>query len=91
MSQDSREQFEAAYIAELMRVGWEEEFAKMTLERGSDGKYRSIKTDGAWWGWQASRAAVVVELPKPVSGGFGLLPDDEVCDAIKAAGVKVAP
>jgi hypothetical protein len=33
------------------------------LERGSNGQYRSLQVNGAWWGWQASRESLVVELP----------------------------
>lgn len=63
MEQDKmREEFEAAYMASFvgedssqLRAAW--------LERGSDGEYRSYQARGAWWAWQASREAVVVELP----------------------------
>lgn len=33
------------------------------LECGSNGQYRSLQVNGAWWGWQASRESLVIELP----------------------------
>lgn len=30
---------------------------------GCDGKYQGIACEGAWQGWQASRAAICVEFP----------------------------
>lgn len=57
-----REEFEAALLSEkcascdeLVKADW--------IARGSDGEYRSYFVRGAWWSWQASRAALVVELP----------------------------
>jgi hypothetical protein len=51
----------------------------------------SVARGAAWEAWQASRAAVVVELPDPNevhdSGDFAC----DVIDALEAAGVKVAP
>lgn len=66
--------------------------------------YLSPYANGAWDGWQASREAVVVELPPKISahntseGGF-VRPEaehyDEAIDdcraAIEAQGLKVAP
>lgn len=57
-----REIFEAAYMRDL--VGSSTEDAPLWLERGSDGEYRSFQARGAWWAWQASRAAIEVELPE---------------------------
>lgn len=50
--------------------------------------------DIIWLGWKASRAELVIELPKTTQAGG---PDDEiywpaeVCAAIEAAGVRVKP
>lgn len=47
-------------------------------------------TAGAWDGWQASRAALVIELPQE-DGMDGHLWAPDVVAAIEAAGVKVKP
>lgn len=61
MSDKMREEFEAAYVRDL--VGSSTEDASSWLERGSDGEYRSYQARGAWWAWQASRKSLVIELP----------------------------
>lgn len=88
---------------EKMREGFEEEYmidiCERTasapdpgwLERGSDGEYRSYRAQGAWWGWQASREALVIELPSadglsPQSAEYGAIWDCR--EAIEAAGAK---
>jgi hypothetical protein len=54
----------------------------------------AIVLSSAWPAWQASRAALVIELPEPDSsyenGGY-LLPKDKVIESITAAGLKVRP
>lgn len=98
-----REQFEAAIVAMKMATGMPEDDAKSFLEVGSN-SYISVYTKAAWWAWQASREAVVVELPPKISahntteGGF-VRPEaqhyDEAIDdcraAIEVQGLKVAP
>lgn len=100
-----REQFEAAYMRDL--VGNSLSAACDWLERGSDGEYRSFQARGAWWSWQASREAVVVELPSrphaseeeqermtdyEIGLGHGGCEEwDKIRDKIKAQGLKVAP
>lgn len=76
----ARAEFEAAYMREL--VGDSSAGADMWLERGSDGEYRSYRARGAWWGWQASRASVVVELPQVVAfeGAYDSLRSHEYSD-----------
>lgn len=51
-----REEFELAMIRHLAADGFSEDSAPLMLERGSDGKYRSTRVNGAYWGWMASRA-----------------------------------
>lgn len=55
-----REEFEKAYMAsmntDLPPSVW--------LERRANGSYASVSTNAAWWGWQVSRVAIDVELPK---------------------------
>ena len=56
-----REQFEAAYATEsTIRNG---RFYPEVLTRGDDGDYIIPSVQSAWWGWRASREAVVVDLP----------------------------
>jgi hypothetical protein len=49
-----REEFEAWGLENHFEVG----------HKSADGRYIGPATDIAWTAWQASRAAVVVELPK---------------------------
>lgn len=56
-----RAEFEAAYMRDL--TGSSAEDPAVWLERGSDGEYRSYQARGAWWGWQASRRELVIQLP----------------------------
>lgn len=59
-----REQFESALVSMHMATGMPENDARSFLEVGSNG-YRSVFTKAAWWAWQASREAIVIELPEP--------------------------
>lgn len=99
MSDLMREQFEAAIVAMHAGTGMPQEDALTFLEVGSNG-YTSVYTKAAWWAWQASREAVVVELPErapnddpycgePWDCGYNLALD-ESREAIKAQGLKVA-
>lgn len=60
-----------------------------------DGEYELPGLEGAWWGWQASREAVVVTLPRITGHEYDPLADAEYregCrEAIEAQGLKVAP
>ena len=55
--------------------------------------------ESAWRGWQASRAALVIELPEQISKGYGYSEGDEYYNLalkrcrsqIEAAGVRVKP
>lgn len=97
-----REQFEAAFIEKcaadlngkvpgitreaaikFIRCNW--------LARSGD-DYELPVPNGAWWSWQASREAVVVELPAEWRTTVGtMLPPPAVRKAIEAQGLKVAP
>lgn len=80
-----REQFEAAVL---------NEYPNQNMGKFATGEYQSTTIEHCWWAWQASRAAVVVNLPKTIHAGG---PDDDIYwpqdvrAAIEAAGVKVAP
>lgn len=85
-----REQFEQ-HITELCD-GFEQ--AKSALERWEDG-YRSEEAQREWGTWQASRAALVVDLDRAreaaehdYAGNEGLVLF-ECIEALEAAGVKV--
>ncbi|HEN8710613.1 TPA: hypothetical protein U8203_000256 [Pseudomonas putida] len=57
-----REQFEAAYTAYCEKLGWKTYTAFHMLSE----VYVRESTELSWQMWQASREAVVVELPKVV-------------------------
>lgn len=94
-----REEFEAAYLADItartastVDDGW--------LERNSNGDYRSYRAAGAWWGWQASRESLVIELPKRCDkmDGIAVYAEEgdfyhrhDIRELIEAAGLKVKP
>ena len=65
-------------------------------EKYSNGDYRNQHVQRYWLGWQASREAVVVVLPKQYGIG-GMASDyrdqgiEECRDAIRAQGLRVAP
>lgn len=69
---------------------------RQQLERDEFGAYKNPIYRDFWTGWQASREAVVVELPQTEyfgdswSGGWAITREN-VVDAIEAQGLKVAP
>ena len=97
MSNDkSREQFEA----------WVKDcYPNQSLERFNplhgvtEGEYTGFTVQHCWIAWQASRSALVIELPRPYEsappyacyeGGWNEMRGESV-DAIEAAGLKVKP
>lgn len=92
-----REQFEAAVIKRMKESGFlEVEIRVECLGRSGDG-YADGSVDAYWHFWQESRAALVVDLPRwnaaHMHGSADVWTEDEVRDALEAAGVnvKVAP
>lgn len=88
-----REQFEAKYpipagVAWKEAIGMYEVVDIWKLDQAiTIGKYNWL-----WEGWQASREAVVVHLPQPFVGDdFTMYDGKEICAAIEAQGLKVAP
>lgn len=81
-----REEFEEAFLA---KFGW-----RPSRMHGSD-DYVEASANLAWWFWQASRAALVVELPETsLTGSIGVAHKavTKRCrEAIEAAGVRVRP
>ncbi|MGY3014706.1 hypothetical protein ACVWZ5_000211 [Pseudomonas sp. TE6283] len=92
-----REQFEAQFVEEYVRVLGEgsRELAAHTLAANPP------LVSMSWWAWQASREAVVVELPDAIAGArryqhaesaFAHKEGIDECRAsIEAQGLKVAP
>lgn len=80
----SREQFEAWHRSVVE--------GEPPHEKYNSGDYRNQHVQRYWLGWQASREAVVVELPKEWVTNVGtMLPTPGVRRAIEAQGLKVAP
>ncbi|MFJ2526228.1 hypothetical protein ACIOWB_24190 [Pseudomonas capeferrum] len=80
----SREQFEAWHRSVVD--------GEPPHEKYSNGDYRNQHVQRYWLGWQASREAVVVELPAEWVTNVGeMLPPPAVRRAIEAQGLKVAP
>ncbi|MBX9031220.1 hypothetical protein HCH06_17820 [Enterobacter ludwigii] len=79
---ESRKQFEEWRISDS---------PTSNLYRDSHGQYAEIGTWIAWKAWQASRAAIEIELPEPYDDGHGnlWLPQDNTTANIRAAGIKV--
>lgn len=76
-SEKMREEFESAVkrdwpSARLLRIN--------QVGSQADGFYRDDRIQHAWWGWQASRAAVVVELPEP----YAVIGDYAACGGGRA-------
>jgi hypothetical protein len=82
-----REEFEVAVAAYLESTG---QVAR--LDRFPDGRYEYVDISSAWWAWQASRAAIEVEITgydsllRALYDGVDI---NDVVEAIKAQGLKV--
>lgn len=89
MTDKMRQEFEAAINKNQVDGG----FGPANLERcGLDDRYVLVEVAGAWWGWQASRAALVVELPAGIETLVGpVLKRFEAVAAIEDAGLTVKP
>jgi hypothetical protein len=60
------------------------------FDRFIDGDYKRPSIANLWWAWQASRAAIVVELPQAFEGDdFKMYDGAELIAAIQSAGVSV--
>lgn len=87
MREISREQFEAWHRSVVE--------GEPPHEKYSDGSYVNPHVNRYWTGWQASRAAVVVELPGTewfgeYSQEAARVMRDGCAEAIEAQGLKVA-
>ncbi|MDF3175093.1 hypothetical protein P3C22_24235 [Pseudomonas sp. ER28] len=91
-----REQFEADFVEEMCRRGGEG-FRSTVLhslsQKKPGGDYQHITESLAWWAWQASREAVVVELPNFDDYPASMERDmrESLRSAVEVQGLKVAP
>lgn len=74
-----REEFEAWVLRE---------YPNQHMGRFATGEYHSTVIEHCWQAWQASREALVIELPEEQPMYMYYAPD--VLEAIEAAGVKVS-
>ncbi|ELQ6035070.1 hypothetical protein R2223_003731 [Cronobacter sakazakii] len=76
----SREQFEAAI---KQKYG---DLIDQRVCKNDDGEYMAWDMQVAWWAWQASRAAVEIEIPEVLDYWLGR---EGFAESIRAAGLKV--
>lgn len=89
-----REEFEAAYIESLVErcgEGFRETALYSLSEKKPNGDYQHYIDFIAWWAWQASREALVIELPSPAVAGSSCIREHAIRDCLEAAGLKVNP
>lgn len=86
----SREQFEAWVKEETGFDLWRTEYP---MTEWDDQQYKCHQTNLAWMAWQASRAAIEIELPNQFPGEYYLDRDviyaDELIEELEQAGLKV--
>lgn len=86
----SREQFEEWIKEETGLDLWRTEYPMTELD---DQQYKCRQTNLAWMAWQASRAAIEIELPNQFPGEYYLDRDviyaDELIEELEQAGLKV--
>ncbi|HFV5864237.1 TPA: hypothetical protein ACH9UQ_004588 [Escherichia coli] len=88
---ESRKQFEE-YVAKKLRLPFE-----MITEARNGDRYFAFSSEdirhslNEWWTlWQASRAAIEIELPVWfVSDAIAVYDRDDIDESIRAAGIKV--
>lgn len=81
-SEKMREGFEAAYQAEVERSGMT--FEPAVFAKNEGGEYVNGLVQSAWWAWQASRSAIVIEHRNPFAYDGG-----DILDQLDAQGVRV--
>lgn len=86
----SREQFEK-WVGDSVNS---DVLRGIMLSRHENGNYSHLATRHKWDAWQASRAAIEIELPEPCSPGdfcvdIPAQAHHEVVEAIELAGLKV--
>lgn len=87
------EGFRSSAVYMLKRSGeFEKPPTPYELKRRELGLYDMNSVELTWWSWQASRAAVVIELPAPdwsYENHGHLLDKEAVVAAIESQGLKV--
>lgn len=83
---DMREEFEAWASSHFVDVG-----SGNPLKKGPNGNYGFYVVATAWKAWQASRAALRVELPEPYAfhQEVQTVFRDRVKEALQQAGIEV--
>lgn len=81
MSEKIRDEFEAWLIA---NTGFDTQRTAFAMTKQEDQQYMCHRTNLAWLAWQASRAAMVVELPEKAA----LMSASSVYAALDDAGVS---
>lgn len=86
----SREQFEKWVKEETGFYLWRTEYP---MTEWDNQQYKCHQTNLAWMAWQASRAAIEIELPNQFPGEYYLDRDviyaDELIEELEQAGLKV--
>lgn len=83
----SREQFEKWVKEETGFDLWRTEYP---MTEWDNQQYKCHQTNLAWMAWQASRAAIEIELPEEESlGCHAIYYAEDVIEAIEQAGLKV--
>lgn len=82
MNDKMREEFEAAVLSE---------YPNQNMGKFASGEYQSTTIEHCWWAWQASRAAIEVELPAPAVQGGNCIRDHAIRDTLESLGLKVKP
>lgn len=90
----AREQFEGAYIEEMVRLFGESirgQAIRTVSWRREDGTHGDPMLRLAFWAWQASRQAVVVENPFQIIMGDpeSQWAHDKVKESLKAQGLRM--
>lgn len=88
-----REEFELAYLEEINDGSILVTINDIRNSRAGN-EYQVPIISGAWWAWQASREAMVIELPdggnsEEYAYGTPVFARGVVMDAMQAAGMKV--
>lgn len=91
-TEQMRQEFEKAYLL-VVNEGEKIEITEEDMRNSRRGdEYTGTIASAAWWAWQASRAAVLIDLPDYCNCCYE---PSEVAenflDAIKAAGLQVKP
>lgn len=85
MSDKMRDEFEAWALTRFINS---ETMQPLVRCESEPDEYRYSLVNMAWVGWQASREALVIDLPKVIGS---LMYSSDVYEAVEAADLKVKP